>query len=78
MLKSSRKSFDCKKCVATSISCAKLYRKPCQQNAEGYFNFDLRLLVGSSRVIRVFHFGRRGGPHLLTGTAYLLLPEMGH
>ena len=31
--------------AATSISWAKLYRKSCQQNAKGYFNFNSKPLV---------------------------------
>ena len=40
MLKSTRQSFDDKKCAATRISWTKFYWKPCQQNVEGYFSFD--------------------------------------
>ena len=46
MLKSTRQSFDDKKCAVTSISWAKFYWKPCQQNVEGYFSFNLKLVVG--------------------------------
>ena len=46
MLKSTRQSFDDKKCAVTSISWAKFYWKPCQQNVEDYFSFNLKLVVG--------------------------------
>ena len=56
MVKSTRQSFDDKKCALTSISGAKFYWKPCQQNVEGYFSFNSKPLVGGSRV-RFFHYG---------------------
>ena len=56
MLKSTRPSFDNKKCAATSISWTKFYWKPFQQSVEGYFSFNLKPLAGGSRV-RFFHYG---------------------
>ena len=56
MLKSTRPSFDNKKCAATTISWTKFYWKPCQQNVEGHFSFNSKPLVGGSRV-RSFHYG---------------------
>ena len=50
MVKSTRQSFDDKKCAVTSISGAKFYWKPCEQNVEGYFSFKSKPLVVGSRV----------------------------
>ena len=61
MLKSTRQSFDDKKCAVTSISWTKFYWNPCQQNVEGYFSFNSEPLVDGSRV-RFFHYwGQKDG-----------------